>query len=118
MQNRKTLELKLSSLKAELHNREALMSDWVQQIYSNLQNPVPYIKTTVKELAVDSDFRRHLLEIGLKGVLKYFMHKQTESSDNMNPMIAKILNKLNGANDKSNIMKLLKSIFAGKNDNH
>jgi len=119
MENRKNLEVKLTSLRGKLQDQEDLINREISQIYNNLKNPAPYIKSTVKELASDTDFRKDLLKIGLSSLIKYFANREKKSSatgDSLASLLLERFVRSSEGDEEPGLFQIIKSFFKKKND--
>ncbi len=69
--NKKDLDRRLASLKARRADLEKQITTNSRETYEVLTNPAPIIKRTVRNLALDSDFRGDLLQLALNGIAGY-----------------------------------------------
>ena len=112
--NRESLESHLTVLKGEREKYEIIITGRLERFYSDLENPVPYIKKKIDELAADQELRNNLIKIGINAAAKFVLKKQTQSTSGKESILKQIINKFAAGNDQGDavdIAQIVKRLF-------
>lgn len=88
------LQRELKTLRTERDVLESRLAKRLAALHAIAENPVPYLKKTIKELAADKEVDQDLLKAGLRAAVNYAVDRYIP--DNRESFFSGLLTRLRG----------------------